>query len=200
MKPIILDWSTIHDHGSAWYSHHELRKRVFVDGSDWDIPTDRHIEWDQYDCGNTVYSIVLDDTGKCVACARMNPTTGQNGIYSYMIKDAQRSLLTGIPSCLLAGPAPVCRSLWEGTRYATDPSLSRQESQMAQIAVIDGMIAYAQANCIVGFLGLMPVAVYRLLRRLGYHIVEFGNQVEIDGRLTRVALMSVPEQRFPRSS
>lgn len=44
------------------------------------------------------------------------PTTAKCGIYSYMIRDAQRGLLDTIPANLLTDEAPVGDHIWESSR------------------------------------------------------------------------------------
>lgn len=191
MKSIIVTWETIHLFGDAWFQHHQLRKRVFVDKMGWQVPHTSTAEWDQYDTAYSTYSIVLDDYGKCIAAARMNPTTATNGIFSYMIKDATTGVLPHLDFKLLNGPPPVSPKVWEGTRFVIDPDLDRRTSQAAQSMVIDGMMTYAKENEIRCFLGLMPLGVYSLLRRLGFKIVEIGLPANIDNHTTKVAVLPV---------
>lgn len=51
------------------------RHEVFVDGLGWrELRRDDHRDVDDYDTDDTVYLLVIDDTGEVVASTRMNPT------------------------------------------------------------------------------------------------------------------------------
>lgn len=96
-----------------------LRRQVFVDQLGWDVPVCDLGEIDQYDRRETFY-IVAERDGECVGGLRLNPTTssflyrGQE--HSYMIRDAQRGLLTSIPDNVYEGEPPQLENTWEMTR------------------------------------------------------------------------------------
>ena len=54
--------------------------------------------------------------GQVLAGVRLTPTTAKVGIYSYMIRDAQRGLMPTIPDSLLFEEAPVASHIWESSR------------------------------------------------------------------------------------
>jgi putative ATPase len=51
--------------------------------------------------------------GRVMAGVRLTPTTADCGIYSYMVRDAQRGLLDTIPGNLLWDTAPIAPHIWD---------------------------------------------------------------------------------------
>ena len=99
-----------------------LRKEVFIDRLDWPLHETEGMEFEQYDTVNAVY--VIAHSGKEVlGGARLLRTTQNVGsgriTYSYMIRDACRNILPGLPADLCADEPPTDPFIWELTRLAT---------------------------------------------------------------------------------
>ena len=99
-----------------------LRKEVFIDRLDWPLYEIEGMEFEQYDTVNAVY--VIAHAGKEVlGGARLLRTTQNVGMgritYSYMIRDACRDILPGLPADLCADEPPTDPFIWELTRLAT---------------------------------------------------------------------------------
>ena len=99
-----------------------LRKEVFIDRLAWPLYSREGLEFEQYDTVHAVY-IVAHRGDVALGGARLLPTTHRVGegryVYSYMIRDACRGILPGLPTDLCDRPPPVDCDTWELTRLAT---------------------------------------------------------------------------------
>ena len=101
----------------------QLRKRVFIQGMGWDLPTTDLGEVDQYDRKNAHY-VISEKNGDIVGGMRLIPTTNaffdaEGRRSTYMIKDAYDGRLPNMPRDLIASTPPVDKSIWEVTRVIT---------------------------------------------------------------------------------
>lgn len=148
-----------------------LRKEVFIDRMAWTLNHHQGAEYEQYDLIDTVY-IVAHRGREVVGGARLNPTTARIGsgdhTYSYMIRDACRGLLEGMPTTLCEGEPPMADDIWELTRLATlrDPAIS-EAILRASNAYLAGIRA---RQCL--FLG--PPAFMRMAKRMGWRPEPLG--------------------------
>lgn len=99
-----------------------LRKEVFIDRLDWPLYEIEGMEFEQYDTVNAVY-VIAHSGSDVLGGARLLRTTQKVGMgritYSYMIRDACRNILPGLPSDLCADEPPSDPLIWELTRLAT---------------------------------------------------------------------------------
>lgn len=105
-------------YGDLVKQYHALRKQVFVDQLGWDLPVHDGYEWDQYDGPLCTYILAVED-GKCVGGCRVQRTSSRFTVgtteYSYMLRDAKRKLLPGIPDQVI-DETPSGENIWELTR------------------------------------------------------------------------------------
>lgn len=101
----------------------QYRKKIFVDRKAWALQVAEGNEFEQYDTFDTVYIIAhrnMDVVGGA-RLKRTDATWGQGKVvYSYMIRDACRGLLPGMPTDLCYEEPPVDSRTWELTRFAAD--------------------------------------------------------------------------------
>ena len=102
-----LSFANIHNHGELFANMLRARHELFIQHNRWDLPHAMGMEYDQYDTPASRWVVVHDELGQVLAGNRLTPTTTRCGIYSYMIRDAQRGLLDTIPANLLYEEAPV---------------------------------------------------------------------------------------------
>ncbi|MFZ3585134.1 acyl-homoserine-lactone synthase [Loktanella sp. DJP18] len=115
MEVRTITFQTLGRDGALFGELLRTRKRTFIDEMGWALPTALGMEFDQYDnpfsswvvvhCGDDIYGGV-----------RLTPTTADVMGSSYMIRDAQRGVLPGMPSDLLEDVAPVSAGVWEASR------------------------------------------------------------------------------------
>jgi N-acyl-L-homoserine lactone synthetase len=101
MQTTTLSFANIHNHGELFANMLRARRELFIVHNKWKLPEAMGMEYDQYDTPASRWVVVHDDEGRVLAGNRLTPTTTTCGIYSYMIRDAQRGLLDTIPSTLL---------------------------------------------------------------------------------------------------
>ena len=173
-------------------SYLELRREVFVEKMSWALDHAEGLEFEQYDSMSTVY-IVAHRGRRAVGGARLCRTdrsmgTGQVS-YSYMIRDAVRGLLPGLPRDLCYEEPPRDPAVWELTRLATvgDASISRMVLQAAN----DFLHREGAEECL--FLG--PAAFIRMAKSLGWNPQPLGPVVgNKDGRFLAFECAILPEE------
>ncbi len=101
--------------------YHKLRKDIFVDQLEWDLPHENGEERDQYDNPSATY-IISERDGVCQGGLRLAPTTtifeADGRMYSYMVRDAVRGELDSIPQDVVTD-TPVSPNVWEMTRVVS---------------------------------------------------------------------------------
>lgn len=152
-----------------------LRKEVFVDALNWDLYAHNAVEFEQYDHFGATYVIAEDlETGEVVGGARLLPTVSGGAHctgavrYSYMIRDAERGLLDGLPVDTSFAAAPVDPAVWELTRL-----VSRGSARVAQAIITaarDYLVGVGAKRCL--FLG--PESFLRLARMMGSDAQPMG--------------------------
>ncbi|MEJ6396002.1 acyl-homoserine-lactone synthase [Gymnodinialimonas sp. 2305UL16-5] len=174
-------------HGPELVHFAQLRHRVFVEGMGWDVPAVAEMEQDYYDIGKATYVIATrSGTSEVVAGLRLRPTEehcpsyGGPGLYSYMIRDAQRGLLPSIPMNLMDDTAPIDASIWEATRLVSIGGAD------ATRLVLDKAMAFLSSVGCRKALFLTRAHVERVARRWGYEMQPEGPKVQIDGAAHRV--------------
>ena len=115
MQTTTLSFANMHSHGELFANLMRARRESFIVERKWDLPEAMGMEYDQYDTPASRW-IAVHDGMDVLAGVRLSPTTMKCGIYTYMIRDAQRGLLPSIPADLLEMEAPVDQSVWECTR------------------------------------------------------------------------------------
>ncbi len=194
MKNVIFDFSTMHQYGPAFFDFLRLRKQVFVDDLEWDVPHNMSAEMDQYDNPTAFYSLVIEH-GRVIAGARVMPTTATWGENSYMLRDAALGKLPDIPNNLPVGDL-VDPEIWEVTRLAVSNEIASKEKRAFCVsAMMDGMIQIAATRGGRKLISLSPVLMRRTLRTLGYFAEQVGDAYfsPEDGRKYAVLSLSVEQ-------
>lgn len=160
---------------SKWYlvtQYLRLRKDIFIDRMSWPLHHVDAMEFEQYDNAHAVY--VIAHEGACVLggarLVRTDKTFGSGTvIYSYMIRDAWRKLLPGLPSELCDAEPPADPKVWELTRFASDNSARVGAAILT--ATNDFLKAEGATTCL--FLG--PPAFMRMAKRMSFSPKPLGN-------------------------
>jgi acyl homoserine lactone synthase len=127
--------------------------------------------------------------GEVLAGIRLTPTTARCGIYTYMIRDAQKGLLESIPQELLYSEAPIAPHIWESSRVFVSQNVPSNMRMRVQANLMGEMISAARTLGATQILGLVPAVWSRWIARLGLDAEAAGPQMDIDGTNTQVALM-----------
>jgi N-acyl-L-homoserine lactone synthetase len=152
------------------------------------LPQVDGMEFDQYDTPQSRW-IAVHDGGQVLAGIRLTPTTARCGIYSYMIRDAQRGLLDTIPAHLLHDEAPVADHIWESSRLFVShdvPSSIRRRVHAQLIAQLGETVrGLGASHCLTLLAATWP----RWADRVGVKMQGMGPVMEIDGIENQVVLM-----------
>ncbi len=189
MQTTTLSFANLHNHGELFANMLRARRELFIVHNKWKLPEAMGMEYDQYDTPASRWVVVHDDTGRVMAGNRLTPTTTTCGIYSYMIRDAQRGLLNTIPSNLLYKDAPVADTIWESSRLfvAHDvPSSIRRRVHAQLIAHLGTAVrGLGATHCLTLLAATWP----RWADRVGVKMSAMGPVMEIDDIENQVVLM-----------
>ena len=189
MQTTTLSFANLHDHGELFANMLRARRDLFIVHNKWKLPEALGMEYDQYDTPASRWVVVHDDMGRVLAGNRLTPTTTTCGIYSYMIRDAQRGLLNTIPSNLLYKDAPVSDTIWESSRLfvAHDvPSSIRRRVHAQLIAHLGTAVrGLGATHCLTLLAATWP----RWADRVGVKMSAMGPVMEIDDIENQVVLM-----------
>ncbi len=180
MLTTTLSFANLHNHGELFANMLRARRELFIVHNKWDLPEALGMEYDQYDTPASRWVVVHDDQGRVLAGNRLTPTTAKCGIYSYMIRDAQRGLLDTIPAHLLTDEAPTGDHIWESSRLfvAHDvPSSIRRRVHAQLIAQLgDTVRSLGATHCLTLLAATWP----RWADRVGVKMKAMGPVMEID--------------------
>lgn len=193
MQTTTLSFENMHQHGVLFSNLLRARRESFIVERKWDLPETMGMEFDQYD---TPYSrwIAVHDSASVLAGIRLTPTTARCGIYTYMIRDAQRGMLDSIPSNLLFEEAPVSDHIWESSRVFVSSTVPANQRAKVQMNLMGELVNAARQMGATQVLGLVPAVWPRWVRRLGIEADPAGPTMEIDGYKNQVAWMHLGSQ------
>ncbi len=189
MLTTTLSFANLHNHGELFANMLRARRELFIVHNKWNLPEAMGMEYDQYDTPASRWVVVHDGEGKVLAGNRLTPTTTRCGIYSYMIRDAQRGLLDTIPAGLLYEDAPVAEHIWESSRLFVShdvPSSIRRRVHAQLIAQLGETVrGLGASHCVTLLAATWP----RWADRVGVKMQAMGPVMEIDGIENQVVLM-----------
>ncbi len=182
MQATTLSFSNMHMHGELFGNIFRARHDVFVERNKWALTNAEGMEYDQYDTPASRWIAIHDENKKVLAGIRLTPTTAQNGVYTYMIRDAQLGLLDSIPENIMDEPAPVSADVWEGTRIFVTQGVPGKERFRIHVQLVHQMIEAAQELGAKRIIGIIPHTMCKAGKRMGVDICEAGPVMDIDGQ------------------
>jgi N-acyl-L-homoserine lactone synthetase len=180
MQTTTLSFTNLHNYGDLFANMLRARHETFIQQEKWDLPQADGMEYDQYDTPASRW-IAVHEFGEVLAGIRLTPTTTKCGIYSYMIRDAQRGLLDSIPADLLFEEAPVAQHVWESSRIFVSHRVPAKSRMRVQMNLINEMTLSARALGATSVIGLIPEKGPRWGRRVGLDIDVIGRVMDIGG-------------------
>ncbi len=180
MEVTTLSYDNLHNHGPLFANMFRARHKTFILHNKWDLPEADGMEFDQYDTPASRW-VAVHSRGEVLAGVRLTPTTHRCGIYSYMIRDAQRGLLETIPTNLLNFTAPVDPNVWESSRVFVSDAVPANERLRVQMQLIHEMVVSARALGATSVLGIIPENSPRLARRVGLDCIPAGPVLDTGG-------------------
>lgn len=172
MYTVWVDSLISEDTKSLLKEQFRLRKRIFIDGLHWQLPTLNELEIDQYDTPAASYCLAVDDHGKLLSSARLLRTDRELGPTTYMIRDTKLGKLEpGLPRALCDGfDAPVCKHTWEATRLTVCPELPKLEKKAALQALVNRMVAEAKRADVHRMIAIGGIELHSGVRMSGFKI------------------------------
>lgn len=180
MEVTTLSYDNLHKHGELFANMFRARHRAFIQQNRWKLPEANGMEFDQYDTPASRW-LAVHQNGEVLAGIRLTPTTHRCGIYSYMIRDAQKGLLESIPTNLLNFEAPVASHIWESSRVFVSETVPANMRLRVQLQLRHEMVLSARALGATMVLGLIPESSRRLGRRVGLECERAGPLLDFDG-------------------
>jgi acyl homoserine lactone synthase len=190
MRRTTLSFSNMHQYGDLFVSLLKARKKIFIDRLHWSLPEAEGMEFDQYDTPLSRW-IVVHEFGEILAGIRLTPTTARCGVYSYMLRDAQKGMLESIPTDVLFFKAPVNPRIWEASRVFVSSAVPAHRRLAVQSLLVDQLTRTARDHGATHVIGIVPAIWSRWLRRLDLSAVPVGPKLEIDGITTQCILFTV---------
>lgn len=179
----------IHEYGELFAKYLEARKAIFLDKLGWHVSEADGMEFDQYDTPQCRW-IILHEYGEVLGGVRLMPTTARCGIYSYMLRDAQKGILPDLPRDVLFFEAPVEHSVWEATRFFITDDVSAKRRFTIRHLLFNKMIEAGVAHGASHILGIVPYLWMRWSRPMGVTATPIGAKFEIDGTQSQAVLFS----------
>ncbi|MEO1951920.1 N-acyl-L-homoserine lactone synthetase [Thioclava sediminum] len=190
MQTTTLSFTNFHNHGELFANMLRARRELFIVQNKWDLPEAMGMEYDQYDTPASRWVVVHDELGKVLAGNRLTPTTTTCGIYSYMIRDAQRGLLATIPSNLLYDEAPVSETVWESSRLFVSHDVPMAMRRKVHARLVQEIGNSARELGASSALTLLNANWPRWAGRVGVDMTAMGPVLEIDGIKNQVVSMN----------
>jgi N-acyl-L-homoserine lactone synthetase len=183
MQSTTLSFANMHNHGELFANVLRARRESFILRNRWDLPETMGMEFDQYDTPLSRWLAVHDASGRVLAGVRLTPTTARCGVYSYMIRDAQRGLLDSIPSDLLHREAPVAEGVWEVTRGFVAHDVPAAIRHKVRMRLVMQMLRTSREEGIRTMLALLPVGWGRWAARCALEMKAAGREMDMGGIL-----------------
>ena len=179
MQTTTLSFENMHNHGELFANLFRARKQSFIVQKNWDLPEALDMEYDQYDTPASRW-VAIHNLGEVYAGIRLTPTNTRCGIYSYMIRDAQRGLLSTIPQDLLYDEAPVDEGTWECTRVFVSHATPQRIRRRVHAYMVGAMLKSAREQGAARLIALTAANWPRWFGRCGLDATEIGRKMFID--------------------
>lgn len=180
MQTTTISFTNMHIHGELFANILRARRQSFIVQNNWDLPQAEGMEFDQYDTPASRW-VAVHERGEVLAGIRLTPTTARCGIYSYMIRDAQKGILGGsIPTDLLYEEAPVDEHIWESSRVFVSHAVPMGIRRKVHAQLIDGLNQAARELGAVRHIGLINSSWPRWYRRCGMEGEALGPVMHFD--------------------
>lgn len=190
MLATTLSFGNMHNHGDLLVKLLRARRQSFIVERKWDLPEADGMEYDQYDTPASRW-IAIHENDEVLAGIRLTPTTARCGMYSYMIRDAQKGMLEDIPADLLSFEAPVDQKIWESSRVFVSKNTPSHQRGAVQLQLMLELIKTAKDMGADKVLGMVPALWPRWIGRLGLHAEAVGPVMVIEGMKVQVAMMDL---------
>lgn len=187
VRTTVMSFRNMHEYGDLLVRYLEKRKSVFIDRLHWNVPQADGMEFDQYDTPFCRW-VVLHEFGEIMGAVRLLPTTASCGVYTYMLRDAQKGLLADLPTDVLFFEAPQNPRIWEASRFFITDAVSSSVRSQVQKKLFEAMAVTARNNGASSIIGIVPSVWSRWARRLNVGATPIGSQFSIEGTASQAVL------------
>lgn len=181
MQSTTLSFANLHNHGELFANLFRARRDSFILRNRWELPETMGMEFDQYDTPVSRWLAVHNEAGQVLGGVRLTPTEARCGVYSYMIRDAQRGLLESIPSDLLYQEAPVEEGTWEVTRGFIVAGVPASVRHKVRMRLVMQMLRTSREEGIRKMLALLPSNWSRWAARCSLEMTGAGRNMNMGG-------------------
>lgn len=185
-----LSFENMHLHGELLADIFRARHQSFIVHKKWNLPEAIGMEYDQYDTPASRWIAVHSD-GEVFGGMRLTPTTARCGVYSYMIRDAQRGLLDTIPTDLLYDEAPISPLIWESTRVFVSHSTPMAIRRRVHALMVREMTDAARAEGADRIIALTSGNWQRWYGRCGLYAEALGPMMPIDDGIFQCVMIDL---------
>ncbi|WP_254428674.1 MULTISPECIES: acyl-homoserine-lactone synthase [unclassified Ruegeria] len=190
IRATTLNFRNMHEHGTLLAKYLETRKAIFIDRLKWQIGEVDGMEFDQYDTPACRW-VILHEFGEVIGGVRLLPTSARCGMYTYMLRDAQKGILPGMPTDVLFFEAPVNPKVWEASRFFIADSVPSARRMAVQHELFYQMTVNAEKGGASRILGIVPSIWARWSRRLGVGAAPVGAKFAIEGSYSQSVLFNI---------
>jgi len=149
--------------GNPVAAQHRLRYRSVIARQNWDVPTIRDLEYDDYDNPATTYLVARNSAGEADGVCRLYPTDRP-----YMLQRVFATLVTDIA-------LPQSATVWEASRFCVDDRLAPEARRRIIQEIVVAYLEYGLDHGITRYIGIMYPAYWRnIFMRAGWDIEWIG--------------------------
>ncbi|NBU58292.1 MAG: autoinducer synthase [Betaproteobacteria bacterium] len=149
--------------GNPIAAQHRLRYRSVIARQNWDVPTIRELEYDDYDNPATTYLVARNGAGEAEGVCRLYPTDRP-----YMLQRVFSHLVTDIE-------LPQSPAVWEASRFCVDDRLPAEARRRIIQEIVVAYLEYGLDTGITRYIGIMYPAYWRnIFTRSGWDIDWIG--------------------------
>lgn len=181
-------YGTTEKMASELKSIYRYRHAVFVDRLQWDLPgAHDNLEIDQFDRPDTIHVVARDLSGALCGYARLLPTT-------------KPYLLGEIFPTLMDGHLPCDDDIWEMSRFAATKMNHGAQTKTGEFdlwvgrEVLKACVRCAVNNGISKFAAVTPLAMEKLLKRVGVTTKRAGVPTRLSGHLLYACWIEIDEK------
>ena len=175
-----ISFKTISESPSLFFGQHRLRHQEFISRQGYDVKTTEGMEFDEYDTLVSHYLVYSEDGKRVLGCSRLTPVT-----FGCMLKDH-------FPALVDDHSIFERDTVWEGTRFCVDSSLSADTRRTVLQAISVGYLEFALHHGIETIIGLMPTLILRsVFERNGIRLHRLG-QPQAIGEHAKIQAAAIP--------
>jgi acyl-homoserine lactone synthase len=170
------------EHGKAFETMFEDRKRLFVDLLGWSVPVvDGRYERDRFDDEHATYLIELDKAGSHSGSIRLLPTCRDH-------------ILGNLFPSLCDEEVPRAPAIFEITRLCLPARFPAAERLMTRNGLISAMIDHSLSHGITELTGVVQDAFLKQILGMGWEAKSLGSPKRIGGSLLGAFSIRIDEE------